>query len=150
LKAKICRHAGIGFLIGMVLGNLIAWMTGAIVSPALVDRIGSRTGAILIQTIVSGLYGAATVSGMLLYEVEDWSLAKATIVHYLIVAGLYIPMALFLGWAANAADILIVEGFQLIAFFLIWLMMCQRYKVEVKKLNEYMNRWKGRERSCNP
>ncbi len=134
----------------MVLGNLIAWMTGAIVSPVLVDRIGSRTGAILIQTIVSGLYGAATVSGMLLYEVEDWSLAKATIVHYIIVAGLYIPMTLFLGWAANAADILIVEGFQLIAFFLIWLMMCQRYKVEVKKLNEYMNRWKGRERSCNP
>ena len=57
---------------------------------------------------------------MTLYEVDEWSLAKATIVHYLIVAVLYIPMALFLGWAESPADILIVEGFQLIAFFLIF------------------------------
>ena len=138
MKAKICRYAGIGFLIGMILGNLIAWMTGPTVSPALADLIGSRTGAILIQTLVSGLYGVATVSGMLLYDVEDWSLAKATIVHYLIVAGLYVPMALFLGWAANTADILIVEGCQLIAFFLIWLIMYLKYRAEVKKLNELM------------
>jgi len=143
LRAKLCRYAGIGFLIGMILGNLIAWMTGSIVSSALVERIGSRTGAILIQTLVSGLYGAATVSGMLLYEVEDWSLAKATIVHYLIVAVLYVPMALFLGWARNMTDILIVEGFQMIAFFLIWLIMCQRYKAEVKKLNELIKHIKG-------
>ncbi len=143
MKTRICGFAGTGFLLGMILGNLIAWMTGSIVSPALVDRVGSRAGAILLQTMVSGLYGAAAVSGMLLYEVDQWSLAKATIVHYLIVAVLYVPMALFLGWAESAADILIVEGFQLIAFFLIWLIMCRRYRVEVRKLNELMKNSEG-------
>lgn len=133
------RYAGIGFLTGMVVGNLIAWMSRmpstVIVSAALVSWVGSYAGALVAQTLISGLYGAAGVCGMLLYQIDRWSLAHATIMHYLIVAALYIPMALILGWVERPVDLLIGEGFQAIAFFLIWLIMRLRYKAQVNRLN---------------
>lgn len=147
MRTSLYKHAGLGLLLGMIVGSVIAWLSGGfsevIINPILIDRMGSKTAAIVLQTLVSGVYGAAAVSGMLLYDVDEWSLAKATIVHYLIVAVPYVPMALFLGWAESAADILIVEGFQLIAFFLIWSVMVLRYKAKVKKLNELVKEWRA-------
>ena len=129
MKAKVFRHAGVGFLIGMIIGFLIG--------------TGRQTGSVVVQMLISGLYGSAAVSGMVLYDVDEWSLAKSTIVHYLIIAVLYVPMALFLGWTESAADILIVECFQLIAFFLIWIIMYLRFKAEVRELNELLKKKKG-------
>ncbi len=144
MRARIIRFAGIGFLIGMVMGNLIAWLfrsPGAdFVSPALAGRMGGVNGAIAVQTLVSGLYGGITVCGMLLYEIDQWPLAQATAVHYLIVAALYAAMALFLGWAERPEDLLPVEGIMLAAYCLIWLIMCLRYKAQVRKLNELLKK----------
>lgn len=141
LRVSFLKHAGVGFLLGVVLGNLIAWMSGGIVSPAFAARTGSQTGAIIIQTLAAGLYGAAGVGGMILfYKIERWPLVKATVVHYLIVAVLYVPAALLLGWAESAADLLIVEGIQLAAFLLIWGVMVLRYRAEVKKLNNLVKK----------
>lgn len=140
LRVSFLKHAGVGFPLGVVLGNLIAWMSGGIVSPAFDARTGSQTGAIIIQTLAAGLYGAAGVGGMILYKIERWPLVKATVVHYLIVAVLYIPAALLLGWAESAADLLIVEGIQLAAFLLIWGVMVLRYRAEVKKLNNLVKK----------
>ena len=146
MRASLYKRAGLGLLLGMFAGNMIPWLIGGfsngVVSPILVERMGGKTGAIVLQTLLSGVYGAAAVGGMLLYEVDEWPLAKATIVPYLIVAVLYAPMALFLGWAERAADVLIVEGFQLILFFLIWSVMDLRYKAEVKRLNELIKEQK--------
>ena len=69
---------------------------------------------------------------------DRWSLAQATFTHYLIIAVLYVPISLIMGWAGNVTDILIVEAFQLVGFFLIWLIMYLRYRAEVKELNEMM------------
>ena len=146
LRARLLRYAGFGFLLGMVMGNLIAFLTrtpdGGMVSRVLAERTGSQAGTIAVQTLLSGLYGAAAVSGMLLYEIDDWSLAKATVIHCLIVAGLYILLSLILGWAEPWTDLLIVEGFQLIAFILIWLIMNLRYRKKVSQLNMLLHQHK--------
>ena len=142
LRVRIFRYAGTGFLLGMVMGNLIAWLARApgpvFVSTALTARMGSLTGAIIVQTLVSGLYGGIAVCGMLFYEIDHWPLAKATAVHYLIVAMLYAAMALFLGWAERPEELVPVEGVMLVAYFLIWFIMCLRYKAQVRKLNELL------------
>ncbi|MBR3020472.1 MAG: DUF3021 domain-containing protein [Clostridia bacterium] len=138
------KRAGIGFLIGLAAGNLIAWFTGGvIVSPILVERMGSETAAIVLQTLCSGLYGAITMAGTLLYDVERMPLALATGLHCLLVIGPYMPLALLLGWESDVTDILIVWCFQLAAFFIIWLVMYLRYKAEVKELNELQKKEKG-------
>jgi len=147
LRASFLKRAGIGFLMGMAVGDLISWLTGAfgssIVSPALLARMNGEAGAIVVQTLLSGLYGMATMGGTVLYDIERWPLALATAVHCLIVAGLYAPIALLLGWAAGAADVLVMVGILLAAFFLIWLVMYLRYKAQVRGMNEMIQKRGG-------
>ena len=139
LAKKALKLAGIGFLLGIVIGNVIAWATGrpgSLVSLILIDRMGGETPAVLMQVLFSGLYGAATMSGVVLYDVERFPLALSTALHCLICVVPYIPLALLLGWAQKPSEILITACFQVIAFFLIWLIMYLRCKAEVRKLNE--------------
>lgn len=147
MRERLIKYALIGFLLGMVLGNLAAWLPSTPpVSPALAARAGSTARAILIQTLVSGLYGAITLCGVLFYEIDRWPLAKATCAHFLLVAGLYAVIAWFLGWAEELKDILLIEGVMFAAYFLIWLIMWFRYKTQVRKLNELLIKSNDRRR----
>lgn len=144
MLASFWKRAGIGFLIGLAAGNLIAWFTGGvIVSPLLVERVGSEAAAVVLQTLCSGLYGVITMGGTLLYEAERMPLALATGLHCVLVIGPYLPLALLLGWESEITDILIVWCFQLAAFFIVWLIMYLRYKAEVRQLNKLQKKGKG-------
>ena len=130
----------LGFLLGAAIGNLIAWFFGSYVSSVLVARIGSVPAAILVQSLVSGLYGSFALAGTLFYDIEQWSLTRSSVMHFLVIAVLYVPAAMFLGWADSATEILIVEGILLVAYFIIWLVIYLRYKKEVRSLNEMLNK----------
>ena len=130
----------LGFLLGAAIGNLIAWFFGSYVSSMLVARMGSVPAAILVQSLVSGLYGSFALTGTLFYDVEQWSLTRSSVMHFLVIAVLYVPTAMFLGWANSATEILIVEGILLVAYFIIWLVIYLRYKKEVRSLNEMLNK----------
>jgi len=136
------KRAAVGFLIGIAVGFLISWFTKGeretLFPPEFIDRMGGLTMACIIQGLVSGFYGAVCMAGTICYDIDRWSLARATFTHYLIIAMLYVPISLIMGWAGNVTDILIVEAFQLVGFFLIWLIMYLRYRAEVKELNELM------------
>lgn len=143
------KRAAIGFLIGVVAGNVIAFLvTGGMipwVSHVLTERFGAA-GALLLQSVFLGLYGMATFGGTLLYEIESWPLARCTFVHWIIVVGLYALIALFLDWMKGPAELLIAVGAQTVGFFIIWLIMYLRYKAEVRELNELMEKRKEKDR----
>ena len=130
----------LGFLLGAAIGNLIAWFFGSYVSSVLAARMGSVPAAILVQSLVSGLYGSFALAGTLFYDIEQWSLTRSSVMHFLVIAVLYVPAAMFLGWADSATEILIVEGILLVAYFIIWLVIYLRYKKEVRSLNEMLNK----------
>ena len=130
----------LGFLLGAAIGNLIAWFFGSYVSSVLVARMGSVPAAILVQSLVSGLYGSFALAGTLFYDIEQWSLTRSSVMHFLVIAVLYVPAAMFLGWTDSATEILIVEGILLVAYFIIWLVIYLRYKKEVRSLNEMLNK----------
>ncbi len=60
--------------------------------------------------------------------------------HFLVISVLYVPTAMFLGWAYSAAEILIVEGILLVAYFIIWLVIYLRYNKDVRSLNEMLSK----------
>ena len=111
--ANTMKRAGIGFLLGIAVGNIIVWIggmtSGSMVSPELAAGMGSETGAMAFQTVLMGLYGAVSMSGMSLYEIESWTLARSTVVHYLIIAVMFLLMDKVLGWGGSPSEIFIVE-----------------------------------------
>ena len=140
MRSRMIRRIILGFLLGTAIGNLIAWFFGSYVSSVLVARMGSVPAAILVQSLVSGMYGSFALAGTLFYDIEQWSLTRSSVMHFLVIAVLYVPTAMFLGWANSATEILIVEGILLVAYFIIWLVIYLRYKKEVRSLNEMLNK----------
>ena len=141
---KTLKAAGIGFLLGIVIGNLIAFLTGnsdtggiTFASAKLLEMAGANgTVAMLLQSLFSGLYGAVCFAGMSFYEIERMPLAVATALHCALIVLLFIPIALLLGWVSQIEMQLIISGIQLVCFFIIWLIMYAGFKKQVKELNE--------------
>lgn len=151
---KTLKAAGIGFLIGVVVGNLIAILTGnsdtsgvTFASSQLLDMAGgSGTTAMLLQSLFSGLYGAVCFAGMSFYEIERMPLAIATALHCALIVLLFIPIALLLGWVSDIGTLLIISGMQLIGFFIIWLIMYFGYKKQIRELNEMQKNFSKKEK----
>ena len=150
---KTLKAAGIGFLIGMVVGNVIAILTGnsatggvTFASPQLLSMAGGNgVVAMLLQSLFSGIYGAACFAGMSFYEIERMPLAAATALHCALIVLLFIPIALFLGWVNDIGTLLIISGTQLVGFFIIWLIMYFGYKKQIRELNEMQDHYSGKE-----
>ena len=87
MLTKALRRGAIGFLIGILMSLAISWLSqdGKLVSDTLVERVGSETGALILDLALSGFFGAVCMAGTVFYEIEHWSLAKATFLHYLII-----------------------------------------------------------------
>lgn len=150
---KTLKMAGIGFLIGIVAGNLIAILTGTsstngetFASLQLLHMAGDNAiVAIILQSLFSGLYGAACFAGMSLYEVERMPLALATALHCGIIVLLFIPIALLLGWVNKLTVFIIIAAIQIIVFFIIWLILYFVYKKQIKELNEIQKSFNQKE-----
>ncbi len=98
----------------------------------------------MLTLLVIALYGAVCMGGTIFYEFKNWSLAKATVAHYLLISLGYVVVDLLLCRDMPLKLLRILEGIMTVGFFLIWLILYLRYKAEVRELNE-LNRKKNGE-----
>ena len=143
MKKKILKRSGLGLLIGaaafiiiILIFNRAGDGTVHFYSDRFLSRIGSGAGAVALQVLACGLYGAFCMSGTLFYEIEKLPLTLATCLHYLLIAGLYAPLAVVLDWGMPVGTFLLIEVIMTAGFFLIWLIMYLSYKAQTRKLNE--------------
>lgn len=134
LSASLHKRCFVGFIIGVALDVVIV---------SCMETSNMGDGAIWAQYLFSGLYGAACMGGTVLYKIEIWSLIKCTVLHWLITALLYVPVAWGLKWVDSLQALLLTEGIMLVVFLLIWSFMYLRWKVKIHRLNELINGKKG-------
>ena len=137
LPVQLMKRCFIGFLLGAAASAVIA---------ARMEASGAAVRALWAQLLVSGLYGGVCMGGTTLYEIESWPLMKSTVIHWLIMALLYVPIALGLGWVGVLRGLLLMEGLMLAAFLMIWCIMHLRCKAQVRKLNDLIKRQKPKGR----
>lgn len=152
MLGRVLKRAGIGFLLGMAMGNLIAYFTssgsGMPVAPEFVETVGSEGTAFLIQTVLSGLIGAAGMGGMLFYEIESWSMLRTVLTHFALISAVFLTVSRVLCWMTSLKEVLIMEGIMLAAYLTVWVIMCAVYRSQVKDLNALQSRMNER-RSVN-
>lgn len=139
---KVLIRAAVGFALGALVALLLGVIDMRFCSQELAAAVGSEGLGIALQFLGSALYGSACMMGTLFYDVERWSLALATALHYLIIAVGLVLCNWLLKWGMAAAVLLLALGCQTVGFFLIWLFMWLRYRKEVKELNELNERKK--------
>ena len=74
MLAKTLKRAGFGFLLGIVVCNIIVIlsMNDLPATQSLIEATGSLRAALIVQTAASGFYGALCMGTIGLYEIERW------------------------------------------------------------------------------
>ncbi len=149
MKKKIILFPTLGFVLGAVIGFLIA-LTGTLaqggkilmeLSP-LAEKVG-LAGAIALQIGLSGVLGCVSFSGMLLYEIDSWSLALATGTHYLSIMGTFATISYGLGWFGSSwIGYAIAAACNTVAFAIIWFIMYYAWKKTVREMNDELKKYK--------
>lgn len=151
MRTRFLKLAAAGFLLGMVIGNGIALLTGGrLAGSFLIEKLGSEVWAVALQTLLSGLLGAIAMGGVMLHEIENWSLARSAVTHCLLIIAAYVLTALALHWVESLTELLIMVSIQLVAYYIIWVIMFLRYKAEVRRLNELLKESRETDREKEP
>ena len=152
MKRKAIIRIVVGFIVGAVMGNLITLFVNlgyneglSIVPPHQVEAIGYAL-ALTLQTILSGVLGVICIGGIYFYDVESWSLLKATMAHSMSVLIGFIVVFAVLGWVPfTIVNCLVIAVIVLVVYALIWLIMYLIWKKEVEKMNKDLEAYKARE-----
>ena len=139
LLAKTLKRAGLGFFIGVFIGNVISAFSGwpdGFVTGKLLAVTGGLAPAVMVQTLLSGVLGAVSFAGVSLYDIESWPLLRIAVVHYLIIEAVYMPIAFFLGWITRGTEALIWLAFSAVTYCIIYVIMWLFYRRQVRELNE--------------
>ncbi len=150
MKRKILKLALIGFVLGMLIGNLISFLcadhsvkTLIPVSPVLIRRTGFVKTAMIVNTLLSGILGAVSMAGVIFHDPEefDWGMTKAAVLHFLLILAVNVPIALYCGWLEPGFfNLLIWVLIMALGYFIVWLIMYFRYRKETKELNRMLER----------
>ena len=79
-----------------------------------------------------------------IYGIDEWSIARATITHFVITMGTFYTVAFTLGWFYPSDPVCwIMTVVCIVGYFMIWLVQYQIFKGKVKKMNEELRKWRA-------
>ena len=134
------KFAGFGFILGIAVCSIITILTsdasGVPASAAFIEKIGSAKWALLIQALLSGIHGAICMGTVTLYDTDRLPLTLVSALHCACCIVPFVVLSVLLGWTGSVADTLIMVGIQLVAYFIVWLIMYSLYRKEIRELNK--------------
>ena len=153
-RNRVIFLASIGFALGTLIGTVItavsATMTYAdgtlyLCTKEFNDFIKDPLLAFVVQAVVSGLYGMIAMGGSAVYSIEEWSLLKATVSHFLLTVCCYYITAFFCRWIspANIADCLFMLVLFVIPYLVIWLSSYLSYRSQIMEINRELMEMKA-------
>ncbi len=150
MKKKVISRCLIGAPIGLFVCHLILILISVFINlftlrkgeffsapPSLITLCGNELNAVVIQTICSLIYGAAFAGASVIWEVENWSLLKQTILHFLVITISLFPIAYFMYWMPHS--FLGIVGYIAIFFliyFSIWIAQYFAMKKRIQAFND--------------
>ena len=144
MKKQMILRGALGIPVGITIGYLITIMISLICGrghyspcvPELVGMLGNEVNAVVLQTVLCALLGAAFGACSVIWELESWSIAKQTGIYFLVISIVMLPTAYVLYWMEHSiAGILSYFGIFAGIFLVIWLTQYLIVMRKVKKLN---------------
>lgn len=139
----------LGFPLGIAIGYVITifisliWGRGyySPCVPQLIDEMGSEIRAVVLQAVLSGILGVAFAAGSVIWEMEQWSIAKQTGIYFLVSVLAMIPVAYITNWMEHtlAGFISYIAIFAAI-FVIIWVVQYLIWKSKVRQMNRKVQR----------
>ncbi len=154
-KNRFIFKFAIGFSVGMLTCTFVtSILTTADINdgnaylcdPGFTALFGNELTAFLVQCLITGLYGALCISSTSIYEIEKWSLLKATVMHFFVIVVLFTVTAFSLRWIypSDIKVALIIYVCMAVAYFIIWIILYLSYKREVRIIREDIEEFKNK------
>lgn len=153
VKQKMVFLSAIGFALGVIVGTVITAVTATlslndgtlyVCAPEFTAVVGNPITAYAIQAVLSGVIGMVGMGGSAIYSVEEWSLVKVTVIHFLGCNIVLFTSGLYLRWFSleNIGEILITFFIMFVIYVIIWLSQYLSYKHQISEINRELQEWK--------
>ena len=141
LWKKALRLGAMGLFLGLLVGAGFLLLFGPVDS-----FLGVRGAwASAAYMLYCGFMGAVNNGGQVIYEVEEYSIARATVTHFLISMSTVTVLGYGLKWFPPFGPVFwIMTAACAAVYFAIWLAYYLAYRREVRRMNEDLKQWKSR------
>lgn len=125
----------VGVFISTTIGLIISLIYGKLSVIPSVNETLNPLSAYTIQYVVSVIIGFAF--GSAIFEVDRWSIAKQTTIHFLLTSIVFLPCAVLAGWvASDLLSIVIYFAIFIFIYVVIWISQYFTWKNKITKLNK--------------
>lgn len=147
------KKALLSGLIGAPIGVFISYTITIIVSlsiqgttdyypvvPVLSQAMGNEIKAVVLQYFLSALLGFAFTVGSAIFKVEEWSITKQTVCHFLISSISVFPVAYFCYWMDHTVGGILAYIISFVAAYAaIWIVKMLIWKKRIQEINKGMH-----------
>lgn len=149
MKKKVLLRCLIGAPVGLAISTLITVVISMAVGdgtfyavvPELIDDCGNELNAVILQSLLSLLYGAAWAGATAVWEAETWSIARQTITHLIICSAATFPIAFFCRWMPhNGKGVALYFAVFAGVYCAIWIFLYLGMKKRIRQLNDRISK----------
>ena len=124
---------------------VIAQTTGSSVTPAFEAHFRSEAAAALAQLGLTGIVGAAFACAAEIFEIERWGFLGQGVVHFLVTAAVWMPIA-YLCWMPDSrTGIWIAIGGWTLTYAVNWAVQYLIYRHRIAALNRSIEAYRRRD-----
>ena len=135
MRKKAILLGLIGYVCGCVIGLFFALQN---------ENFNIREA--LPSILLGGIPGAIAMGSAVIYDIEEWSLLRATATHFLVVMGVILFACFLLKWFPPWSPAFwIMLAAELIGYVIIWLIMYYCFRNKVRTLNEMLKESREKE-----
>ena len=145
IKKAVSKRAILGFIYGVFIGQTILIIESLFmrdgnfyaVSASLLELAGTKIAAVIIQYFLTGIIGLTFASTTVIFEMDEWSLLRQTIIHFIITSIVMYVAGFLCGWFPHTVgSTLAWFGVFVVVYLIFWICFSLYYKNKVKKMNE--------------
>lgn len=145
MKRKCLIYGGLGALVGVCLSFIIPLFISLIgndgqyypVTLEMSASLGGELNAVVVQVLVSILYGVVCGTASLVFEMDRWSLTKQTVIHLILFSSSTFIAAYLCYWMDHDfISILSYFAILLGIYVFIWVSQYISIYYQIKKMNK--------------
>lgn len=130
---RVVNKIAFGLGMAMIYSLLFLWI-GYVKGVETVE-----TKILIMYLVTANIVGLIFSFASFIFEKEEWSILKQTMIHFIVLLGTFLPTAIWVGWVPNRfGPILICIGIFIVIYFIIWCMMTLYWKRKIEKLNHQL------------
>lgn len=128
MRKKAMILGGIGYIAGCLIGLCFS-----------LSNPDFTIASALPHILLGGIPGVITMASTVIYDIEKWSILRATVTHFLIVMGVMLLACFVLKWFKPwSAAFWIMLAAEAVGYFIVWMILNTHYRSKVRKLNEML------------